>query len=271
MSLRRIPRVMTIAGSDSGGGAGIQADLKTCSALGVYATTVVTALTAQNTLSVKGIFSVDPYFVTAQIDAIMEDIGTDAVKTGMLDRREIIFAVVESIRKWKIEKLVVDPVMVAKSGDLLLQSDAVQSLVADLLPLAYVVTPNIPEAQAILGGIVIDSLDEMKEAAKGIYKLGPRYVVLKGGHGRGEKVVDVLYDGKRFKTYESDRITSKNTHGTGCTFSAALASFLAKGMDVEEAVGKAKQYVLGAMAEGLSIGLGHRPLHHFYNCSVWER
>lgn len=267
---KRVPRVMTIAGSDSGGGAGIQADIKTCAALGVYATTVITALTAQNTLAVKDIFSVDPSFVATQIDAIMEDIGTDSVKTGMLDRKEIIQTVAKSVKKWGIEKLIVDPVMVAKSGNLLLQSDAVEGLVRDLFPLAYIVTPNIPEARTILDGMVIESLESMKEAAKRIHNLGPKYVVIKGGHAGGEKVIDVLYDGKHFFTFESSRLFSKNTHGTGCTFSAALAAFSAKGLDVVEAVRRAKQYVFEAIQKGFPVGRGHRPLNHFYQCKAWE-
>lgn len=270
MISHRLPRVMTIAGSDSGGGAGIQADLKTCSALGVYATTVITALTAQNTVSVKAIFPIDPSFITAQIDAIMEDIGTDAAKTGMLDRKEVIHAVAESVKRWGIEKLVVDPVMVAKSGDFLLRSDAVEWLIRELFPLAYAVTPNIPEAQAILGGMVINSVDDMREAAKGIHMLGARYVVLKGGHMAGDDVVDLLYDGKQFRMFESPRIHSKNTHGTGCTFSAAIAAFLAKGLGMEESVAKAKRYVSEAMAKGLPVGEGHGPLYHFYECRKWE-
>jgi hydroxymethylpyrimidine/phosphomethylpyrimidine kinase len=267
---RVVPRVMTIAGSDSGGGAGIQADLKTCSALGVYATTVITALTAQNTVSVKGIFAVDPSFVTAQIDAIMEDIGTDAAKTGMLDSQEVIQAVSEAVRKWRIEKLVVDPVMVAKSGDLLLKPDAVRALLEKLLPVSYVVTPNIPEAQTILGGMTISSVNDMKEAAEKLHRLGPRYVVLKGGHLASGKVVDILYDGKQFKTFEADRIPSRNTHGTGCTFSAAIAAFLARGEKIEDAVAKAKQYVTEAIKTGLAVGTGHGPLNHFHECKVWH-
>jgi hydroxymethylpyrimidine/phosphomethylpyrimidine kinase len=267
---RHLAKVMTIAGSDSGGGAGIQADLKTCSALGVYATTVITALTAQNTVSVKSIFPVDPSFVTEQIDAIMEDIGTDAAKTGMLDRKEIIHAVAESVKKWRIEKLVVDPVMVAKSGDFLLKSDAVDTLISELLPLAYAVTPNVPEVQRILGDVVIGSVEDMKMAAEHIHRLGPKYVVIKGGHMDGDRVIDLLYDGKRFLTFESSRIRSRNTHGTGCTFSAAIAAFLAKGLETEEAVAKAKQYVFEAMVEGLPVGKGHGPLHHFHGFRNWD-
>lgn len=263
-----IPRVMTVAGSDSGSGAGIQADIKTCAAFGVYATTVITALTAQNTLSVKKVFPVDPSFVVAQIDAIMEDIGADAVKTGMLDREEIVLAVGEALKRWNIEKLVVDPVMVAKSGDLLLRSEAVETLVRILFPISYVVTPNIPEAMVILGGTVIGSTEEMKEAARRIHDLGPRHVVLKGGHLQGDKVIDLLYDGKRFYSFESDRIYSKNTHGTGCTFSAALAALIARGVGLEEAVGKAKRYVYEAIRRGLPVGRGHGPLHHFYKCKA---
>ncbi|MEJ5299599.1 MAG: bifunctional hydroxymethylpyrimidine kinase/phosphomethylpyrimidine kinase [Thermodesulforhabdaceae bacterium] len=267
---KAVPRVMSIAGSDSGGGAGIQADLKTCSALGVYATTVITALTAQNTVAVKGIFAVDPSFVTAQIDAIMEDIGTDSAKTGMLDRKEIIQAVAEAVKRWKIEKFIVDPVMVAKSGDLLLKPDAVEALIKELFPLSYAITPNAPEAQAILSGMVIKSLSDMKDAAEQLHRLGPGYVVLKGGHVESEKVVDVLYDGKNFKIFEADRIPSRNTHGTGCTFSAALAAFLAKGEEIEDAVAKAKRYVTDAIKAGLPIGSGHGPLNHFYNCRTGE-
>ncbi len=256
-------KVMIIAGSDSGGGAGIQADLKTCSAFGVYATTVITALTAQNTVRVKSIYPVDPSFVEEQIEAIMEDIGTDAVKTGMLDRKEIIEVVSKALKKWKIEKVVVDPVIVAKSGDALLREEAVKYLVELLFPMAYVITPNIPEAQAILG-MAIESLEDMKKASQRLRDFGSKFVVMKGGHLRANKAIDILYDGKNFTIFETEKIPSQNTHGTGCTFASAISALIAKSLSVEEAVKRAKEYVTEAIKSSYSIGLGHSPLNHFY-------
>ncbi|SFM78689.1 bifunctional hydroxymethylpyrimidine kinase/phosphomethylpyrimidine kinase [Thermodesulforhabdus norvegica] len=259
----KVAKAMTIAGSDSGGGAGIQADLKTFSALGVYGTTVITALTAQNTCAVTGIYGVDADFVAAQIDAVMEDIGTDAAKTGMLSDAGIIRAVARKVREWKIEKMVVDPVMISKSGAALLKSDAVRVLKDELLPLAHVVTPNIAEAES-LTGITIRSVDDMKQAAVAIRDYGPKYVVVKGGHLSGKVCVDILFDGEDWRFFESPRVETRHTHGTGCTFSAAITAFLAMGQEVGEAVSRAKEYITRALQHAFPVGRGHSPVHHFY-------
>lgn len=262
----RVARVMTIAGSDSGAGAGIQADLKTFAALGVYGTSVITAITAQNTLGVTGIHEVPVELVRAQIEAVVSDIGVDAVKTGMLSSSAIIEAVAEGVERLKLSPLVVDPVMVAKGGDRLLREDAVEALRTRLLPLATVVTPNIPEAE-VLAGHAIRSAEDRQRAAKGIVGLGARAVVVKGGHGEGEPV-DLLYDGTGFREYAGPRIETTNTHGTGCTFASAIAAGLARGLDLDEAVAGAKAFVTEAMRRSFPLGKGHGPLHHFYE--LWE-
>lgn len=259
----KVAKAMTIAGSDSGGGAGIQADLKTFSALGVYGTTVITAVTAQNTLTVTGIYEIDPAFVAAQIDAVMEDIGADAVKTGMLAKAEIVRVVARKIMEWRIEKLVVDPVMISKSGAALLNDDAVEVLKDELFPLAYAVTPNIAEAER-LSGMAVRSVDDMKRAAKVIRGYGPRYVIVKGGHLSGEACVDVMFDGREWKSFEASRIETRHTHGTGCTFSAALAAFLAMGHGIDEAVSRAKDYITQALRHAFSVGRGHSPVNHLF-------
>ena len=256
------PRVLVIAGSDSGAGAGIQADLKTISALGAYATTAITAITAQNTLRVTAVFELPPEMVAAQIDAIMVDIGTDAVKTGMLANADIIRVVADKIREYNLTNVVVDPVMVAKSGDPLLRPDAVAALRDLLFPLATVVTPNIPEAEALLGEKVI-GLDGMRRAAARIRELGPQYVVVKGGHGEGP-AIDVLYDGREFREFHGPRINTTSTHGTGCTFASAIAAGLAAGYPVPEAVGRAKEYLTGALRQAFPLGHGKGPVNHFY-------
>jgi len=253
-------RVLTIAGSDSGGGAGIQADLKTITVLGGFGMSVVTALTAQNTLGVHGIHEVPPAFVAAQFDAVATDIGIDAAKTGMLAGSEIIRVVAEKIRRYGIEKLVVDPVMVAKGGMSLIREEAKQTLVQELIPLAFVLTPNIPEAE-VLSGIRIATLEEMKKAAQIILDLGARHVVVKGGHLTGD-AVDLLYDGREFREYRSARIETADTHGTGCTYSAAIATGLAAGMDVAEAVNQAKRYITEAVKRAWRLGGGHGPTNH---------
>ena len=219
-------RAMTIAGSDSGGGAGIQADVKTFAALGVFGTSAITALTAQNTVGVRGVFPVSPEFVSLQIDAIMEDIGTDAVKTGMLANSLIIETVAAAISRHSLGPVVVDPVMVAKSGDALLEPEARRALVGKLLPLAAVVTPNLPEAEALCGFPIPDP-QAMRLAAKAIFALGPRCVVVKGGHLEGGSVsMDLFFDGKRFEELSAPRARTRNTHGTGCTFASAVAARL---------------------------------------------
>ena len=260
---RGTPTALTIAGSDSGGGAGIQADLKTFAAHGVYGTSAITAMTAQNTIGVSGVHVAPDDFVTAQIEAVVGDLGCDAVKTGMLANSSIVEAVAAAVQSLELPNLVVDPVMVAKSGDHLLDEEAVHALRWTLLRMARVVTPNIPEAE-VLAKMPIKSLDDMREAAKRIAALKPAAVVIKGGHLAGPEVVDVLYEHNEFKVFTGPRIEGRNTHGTGCTFAAAIAAHLAKGADLATAVPAAKTYVEGAMRNGIALGRGHRPLHHFW-------
>lgn len=260
--MEHIPRALTIAGSDSGGGAGIQADLKTFSALGVYGMSAVTALTAQNTVGVQAILEVDPAFVSSQIHSVLTDIGADAVKTGMLANAEIIAQVARDLRHFKAGNIVVDPVMVAKSGDRLLREEAIQAMVRDLFPLAEVVTPNLHEASA-LTGLEIDEPEGMKEAARRLHAFGPRFVVVKGGHLAGSPM-DLLFDGKDFFPFENVRHDTPHTHGTGCTFASAIAAGLARGIGVLDAVRQAKSYITAAIRQGLPIGGGHGPVHHFH-------
>ena len=250
---------MTIAGSDSGGGAGIQADLKAITLLGGYGMTVLTALTAQNTVGVQGIHEVPARFVERQIDSVLSDMGADAIKTGMLVNREIIEVVSRKIKQYKVKRVVVDPVMVSKSGSLLLREDAQDALVRKLIPLAWVITPNLAEA-SVLSGLRVNSVERMKEAARLIHKLGAKHVVLKGGHLRGMPV-DLLYDGKNYRELKGPRVQSKNTHGTGCTFASAIATLLARGDRVDEAVRKAKTFITRAIESGLSLGKGTGPVN----------
>lgn len=257
-----VAKAMTIAGSDSGGGAGIQADLKTFAALGVYGTSAIAAITAQNTRGVFGVQEISPELVAAQIDAVIDDIGADAAKTGMLSSAAIVEIVAERIRFHRLTNLVVDPVMVAKSGDSLLRADAVASLKTALLPLALVVTPNIPEAETIVGRALVTDAD-FRDAAREIAGLGARNVVIKGGHRAGD-ADDLLFDGRHFHLLHAARIDTPHTHGTGCTFSAAIAAGLAKGLGVVDAVNLAKDYLTGAIARAYPIGGGHSPVHHFY-------
>jgi len=254
-------KALTIAGSDSGGGAGIQADLKTFAALGVYGTSAITAVTAQNTVGVRGVVDLPPEFVGQQIDAVMQDIGADVVKTGMLANAAIVRVVAAKIREYGVKNLVVDPVMVAKGGDLLLRESAVSALRDELLPLAKVVTPNLGEAE-VLTGMKISSIADMKKAAALLSGFGTEYIVVKGGHLEGD-AVDLLYDGKDFTLFPDARIPTKNTHGTGCTFAAAVAAGLAGGATVEAAVGRAKDYIGTVIRQALAIGAGHGPTHHF--------
>ena len=261
MSRSSVPRALTIAGSDSGGGAGIQADLKTFAALGAYGMSVVTALTAQNTLGVRGISNVDPAFVALQLDAIAEDIGIDAAKTGMLSNAAIIEVVAGRLRAHNITNLIVDPVMVAKSGDTLLQADACQAMRELLLPLALCVTPNIPEAE-VLSGIPYSDATSLDRIAAAILALGPSYVLLKGGHLPTPDATDRLYGPDGCNAYAAPRIQTRNTHGTGCTYSAAIAAYLAKGLPLQEAVAAAKDYLHNAILHSLDLGAGHGPLDH---------
>ncbi|GAA4353420.1 bifunctional hydroxymethylpyrimidine kinase/phosphomethylpyrimidine kinase [Variovorax defluvii] len=260
----RYARVLSIAGSDSGGGAGIQADLKTFQALGCYGMTAITALTAQNTLGVSGIHGVPPDFLKAQIRAVVEDIGVDAVKLGMLHAPEVVEVVAWAIDHYRLPNVVLDPVMVATSGDRLIAKETVQVLVRELFPRAVVVTPNLDEA-ALLIGRPIDGVDALDDAASELLALGARAVLLKGGHLPGDDVVDLLAeaDGERLRL-SSRRIASRNLHGTGCTLSSAIASHLALGYALPEAVERARGYVVAAMAAGadVQVGAGHGPLNH---------
>jgi hydroxymethylpyrimidine/phosphomethylpyrimidine kinase len=260
-----IPRALTIAGSDSGGGAGIQADLKTFAALGVYGLSALTAITAQNTQGVRAVQELPPELVEAQIDAVLEDIGADAAKTGMLSSSAIIEVVARCVSRWKL-RLVVDPVMVAKGGDALLQPEAIATLSTVLLPLAEVVTPNLFEAE-VLTGRRIETLHDMREAAQAIFELGPRHVVVKGGH-RAADPVDVYFDGKGFAELRAPRISTRHTHGTGCTFSAAIAAFMARGLPVDAAVTGAKNYITEAIRHAPGLGSGHGPVGHFWQ---WQQ
>lgn len=252
---------LTIAGSDSGGGAGIQADLKTFAAFGVFGTSAITALTAQNTVAVTGVHLTPPEFVVAQIDAVVSDLGCDAVKTGMLGAAPIVEVVAAAIRRHALPNVVVDPVMVAKSGDHLLAAEAVDAMRRALLPVARVVTPNIPEAEVLVGGR-IESLDDAIAAAHAIRGLGAQAVVVKGGHLDRDDIVDVLVDGAHVVTVAGPRVAGVHTHGTGCTFAAATAARLALGDDLEAAVRAAQAYVREAMRAGVPLGRGHRPLDH---------
>ena len=256
-----VKRVLTIAGSDSGGGAGIQADLKTITALGGFGMSVITALTAQNTLGVQGVYEIPVEFIEKQFDSVAADIGVDAAKTGMLSSSEIIRSVAKKIRQYRIRKLVVDPVMVAKGGSPLLREEARGALVKELIPLATVATPNIPEAE-VLAGMRIVTKDNMKKAAVKIYRLGAKNVVVKGGHLEGD-AMDLLFDGKTFHEITAKRIDTKHTHGTGCTFASAIATGLARGDGVPEAVKRAKDYVTEAIRFGLPLGGGQGPTNHF--------
>jgi hydroxymethylpyrimidine/phosphomethylpyrimidine kinase len=260
--MERVPTALTIAGSDSGGGAGIQADLKTFSALGVFGTSALTAITAQNTTAVTAVFELPPDIVAAQIDAVVTDIGADAVKTGMIANSEIIRVVAARIREHGISTLVVDPVMVAKSGDRLLRAEAVEALRTELLPLATVVTPNLPEAE-VLAGRTVSTLEEMREAARLIVGLGARSVVVKGGHLRDD-AIDLFYDGDRFVELPARRIQTTSTHGTGCTLASAIAALLARGEPLDEAISGAKVYLTAAIERAYPIGHGHGPVHHFH-------
>ena len=261
------PTAMTIAGSDSGGGAGIQADLKTFAALGVYGTSVITAITAQNTQGVTAIHEIPVDLIRAQMDAVVSDIGADAVKAGMLSSAEIIETVAEAVRSLGLTTLVVDPVMVAKGGDRLLREDAVEALRTRLLPLATVVTPNGPEAE-VLSGITIHTPQEARQAAESIVRMGAKSVVVKGGHLTGKDAVDLFYDGTTFRELSAPRIDTRNTHGTGCTFASAIAAGLARGLTLEEAVTRAKEYVTEAIRANLDVGHGHGPLNHFFK--LWQ-
>lgn len=265
-SARRYVRVLSIAGSDSGGGAGIQADLKTFAALGCYGMTAITAITAQNTCGVTGIHGIPPEMLKAQIDAVVQDIGVDAVKIGMLHSPEVVRVVANAIRTHKLPHVVLDPVMVATSGDRLIAAETVSVLVQELFPLAEVITPNLDEAGWLLGR-KIDGVDALDDAAQALRALGAPAALLKGGHLPGDWVVDVLAlpDGT-CRRLASQRIATRNGHGTGCTLSSAIASHLALGTPLPQAVERARAYILGAIAAGADVttGRGHGPLNHGY-------
>jgi hydroxymethylpyrimidine/phosphomethylpyrimidine kinase len=265
--MKLVRKALTIAGSDSGAGAGIQADLKTFAAIGVYGTSVVTAITAQNTVGVTKIVELSADIVAAQIDAVIEDIGAHALKTGMLANSVIIETVAGKIREHALKNFVVDPVMVAKSGDLLLRADAIDTLRSSLIPLAAVVTPNLPETEQ-LTGMKLSRPKDLEAAAQKIIHMGAKSVVIKGGHRRGP-AIDLFFDGKKFRELRSPRIRTRHTHGTGCTFSAAIAAYLAKGEDIENAVVLAKKFITQAIRRGFAVGAGHSPVHHFH--AWWDK
>jgi hydroxymethylpyrimidine/phosphomethylpyrimidine kinase len=259
-----IPTALTIAGSDSGGGAGIQADLKTFQELSVYGTSVITVLTAQNTLGVQGVFPQSLDVIEAQLDSVLSDIGANAVKTGMLYSAEIISLVAKKLKFYGVQNIVVDPVMYAKGGAALLQREAMDALKSELLPLATVITPNIPEACELLGVERLGMSDIPESAGRQLLELGPRYVLLKGGHLEGRQSIDWLVGQELPKpvAFESARIATKHTHGTGCTLSAAIAAELAKGQPVQESIAAAKRFITAAIASGLQIGGGIGPTDH---------
>ena len=270
MSAKKVAKALTIAGSDSGGGAGIQADLKTFGALGVYGSSVVTAVTAQNTQRVSAVHIVPALIVAAQVKAVLSDIGADAIKTGMLANAEIIQAVAKSLQEFPTIPLVVDPVMVAKSGDDLLAKEAVQTLRGVLFPLAEIVTPNVPEAEVLVGRR-LESEADFIAAAKMIFEMGARNVVIKGGHRPPSHtesglpiIVDLFYDGRQVLPVEGPFIDTPHTHGTGCTFASAIAAGLARGLDAFSAVVAAREYLTEALKAAFPIGRGKSPVHHFH-------
>ena len=258
----KLPVALTIAGSDSGGGAGIQADLKTFAAMGVHGTSAITAVTAQNTITVTEIHEIPVRVIRAQIDAVVDDLGVQAAKTGMLASAKIIEAVSAAIRHHGIDNLVVDPVMVAKGGARLLHSDAIAALHKHLLPLAAIVTPNIPEAEVLLGR-KLTSYDDRRQAARDLVALGPRAAVVKGGHAEGD-AIDIYWDGADLVELPGRRIDTKNTHGSGCAFSAAIAAGLAKGETSLEAVRAAKVFITHAIERSLEVGRGHGPVNPMF-------
>lgn len=265
-----ITNSLTIAGSDPSGGAGIQADLKTFSAQGAYGMAVITALTAQNTRGVRSVHVLDPAFVAEQMDTIFEDIRVDSTKIGMVASAGIVAVIADRLRRYNCRNVVLDPVMIAKSGDKLLADDAIASLRTQLIPQARLITPNLPEAAALVGGAVPGTPAEMTHVAHALHALGSEWVLLKGGHLPGPDCTDILFDGETVIALPGPRIVTRNTHGTGCTISSAVAALLPR-MDMVSAVRQAKAYVTGALAAaaGLDVGTGHGPVHHFH--LLWER
>jgi hydroxymethylpyrimidine/phosphomethylpyrimidine kinase len=261
-----LPVALTIAGSDSSGGAGIQADLKTFAAFSVYGASVITALTAQNTRGVSGIHLVPPVFVTAQIDAVFDDLDIKAVKIGMVAELSIIEAIADALSRWKPEHVVLDPVMVASSGDRLLSTEAVESLRKDLIPRASLITPNLPEAAVLLNESVASDEATVRSQGRRLLALGARAVLIKGGHGKGAESIDYLFRGDDIIALPAPRISTANTHGTGCSLSSAIAAGLAKGETLDTAVRGAKIWITAAIAaaDHLGVGHGHGPIHHFH-------
>ncbi len=264
MARGETPRLLIIAGSDSGGGAGIQADVKTATALGVYAATAITAITAQDTQTVHHIHPVPDAIILAQIQAVLNDIGTDAIKTGMLAAENVIKTVRDGIRNIQAP-LILDPVMVAKGGAKLLQDDAIDALKSELLPLAYLATPNMPEAE-ILVGFPVRNADDQIKAAKTLCQMGAKAALVKGGHGKEDQITDILFHrgSGGVKNFVSPRIKTRSTHGTGCTLASAIASFVARGKGLEEAVARARDYVFAAIEHAPDLGKGHGPLNHYH-------
>jgi hydroxymethylpyrimidine kinase / phosphomethylpyrimidine kinase / thiamine-phosphate diphosphorylase len=254
-------KVLTIAGSDSGGGSGIQADLKTILSLGGYGMSVITAVTAQNTLGVQGVMPLDPEFVALQLQAVLEDIGADCIKTGMLANADIVNVVAKKIADSRVEKVVIDPVLASESGVALLDEEGKSALVKELFPIAYLLTPNMPEAE-ILTGRKINGVSDMIKAAKQLKKMGPRYVLVKGGHLK-ESPVDVLHDGTQHYEFSTQRVRTRHTHGTGCTLASAIATFVAQGLPLMDCIDKAKRYLYRALRFSLNIGKGIGPTNHF--------
>lgn len=265
-----IPNVLTIAGVDPSGGAGVLADLKAFSALNAYGMGVIAALTAQNTQGVTGVHPVPVDFIAQQIDTLFADVRVDAVKLGMLGTAEITRTVADALRRHRVKRLVVDPVMVAKSGHHLLAREAVEALRTEIFPLAEVLTPNIPEAETLLGCAPIRTPDDMRRAARELRALGPRIVMVKGGHLDGAESIDIVDDGDTQTELRAPRVTTKNTHGTGCTLSAAIAALLPQRATPLDAIRDAKDYLTHAIeaSEKLSVGSGHGPVHHFWD--LWK-
>lgn len=253
---------LTIAGSDSGGGAGIQADLKTFSSLGVFGMSIITAVTAQNTKEVRGVQNIDLEMIQKQIEAVFDDIQVDAVKIGMLASIDVVKVVAETLQKYEKKPVILDPVMISKAGHHLLQNEAIEALKEAMIPLSTMITPNVPEAE-VLTGMTITSMEDMKKACRVIHNMGAKTVLLKGGHLPGDSN-DLFFDGNEFYGYPAKRIQTKNTHGTGCTLSSAIAAQLAKGDSLIEAVGHSKKYITEAIRQSFNLGKGHGPVHHFH-------
>ncbi len=268
---RRVPSVLTIAGSDSGAGAGIQGDLKTFAAMGVFGTSAITAITAQNTLGVQDVLALPPELVAAQIGAVVSDIGADVVKTGMLANAEIVDVVVAKVAEHNLDSLIVDPVMVSSSGDRLFEDDAVDAIRERLLPLATIITPNLREAEVLLGR-KLTSWEEVRAGVEELVAMGAGAAIIKGGHpvveGSAGAATDLLYDSEGLREYTTTRIDTNNTHGTGCTFASAIAAALARGTNLRGSVAMAKAYVTKALQSAYPVGQGHGPVHHFFR--FWQ-